>query len=73
MNPSPKVRLQAYFEQEGYHVSVTASATGLREIMSQHPVDLILLDINLPDENGLMLTPRPARTLNGGDHSGDRP
>ena len=24
--------------------------------MSQHPVDLILLDINLPDENGLMLT-----------------
>ena len=56
MNPSPKARLQAYFEQEGYHVSVTASATGLREIMSQHPVDLILLDINLPDENGLMLT-----------------
>lgn len=54
--PVTRARLQAYFEQEGYHVSVTASATGLREIMSQHPVDLILLDINLPDENGLMLT-----------------
>ncbi|CDL37896.1 Functional role page for TorCAD operon transcriptional regulatory protein TorR [Citrobacter freundii] len=54
--PVTQARLQAYFEQEGYHVSVTASATGLREIMSQHPVDLILLDINLPDENGLMLT-----------------
>jgi len=51
--PVTQARLQAYFEQEGYHVSVTASATGLREIMSQHPVDLILLDINLPDENGL--------------------
>lgn len=29
---------------------------GLREIMQNQPVDLILLDINLPDENGLMLT-----------------
>ncbi|SUX75053.1 two-component response regulator [Citrobacter freundii] len=54
--PVTQARLQAYFEQEGYHVSVTASGSGLREIMSQHPVDLILLDINLPDENGLMLT-----------------
>lgn len=26
------------------------------EIMQNQPVDLILLDINLPDENGLMLT-----------------
>lgn len=54
--PVTRARLQAYFEQEGYHVSVAASGAGLREIMSQRPVDLILLDINLPDENGLMLT-----------------
>lgn len=40
----------------GYTVSVTASGAGLREIMQNQPVDLILLDINLPDENGLMLT-----------------
>lgn len=54
--PVTQARLQAYFEQEGYQVSVAASGAGLREIMSQHAVDLILLDINLPDENGLMLT-----------------
>ena len=51
--PVTQARLQAYFEQEGYHVSVTASGAGLREIMSQHPVDLILLDINLPGEKRL--------------------
>ncbi|HEM8178597.1 TPA: response regulator, partial [Providencia rettgeri] len=54
--PVTQARLQAYFEQEGYRVSVTGNGAGLREIMDQQVVDLILLDINLPDENGLMLT-----------------
>ncbi|WP_272679807.1 two-component system response regulator TorR [Providencia sp. PROV032] len=54
--PVTQARLQAYFEQEGYRVSVTGNGAGLREIMDQQAVDLILLDINLPDENGLMLT-----------------
>lgn len=70
--PVTQARLQSYFTQEGYTVSVTASGAGLREIMQNQPVDLILLDINLPDENGLMLTRAPARTLNGGDYSGYR-
>ena len=65
--PVTQARLQSYFTQEGYTVSVTASGAGLREIMQNQPVDLILLDINLPDVN-----PRPARTLNGGDYSGYR-
>ncbi len=54
--PVTQARLQSYFTQEGYTVSVTASGAGLREIMQNQPVDLILLDINLPDENG-WLTP----------------
>ena len=54
--PVTQARLQSYFTQEGYTVSVTASGAGLREIMQNQSVDLILLDINLPDENGLMLT-----------------
>ncbi len=70
--PVTQARLQSYFTQEGYTVSVTASGAGLREIMQNQPVDLILLDINLPDENGLDVNPRPARTLNGGDYSGYR-
>lgn len=51
-----QARLRDYFLQEGYRVSVTASGAGLREHMLLQPVDLVLLDINLPDENGLQLT-----------------
>lgn len=69
--PVTQARLQTYFTQEGYTVSVTASGAGLREIMQNQPVDLILLDINLPDENGLMLT-RSAGTFDGGYYSGYR-
>lgn len=54
--PVTQARLQAYFEQEGYRVSVTDSGAGLRDIMEHEHVSLILLDINLPGENGLMLT-----------------
>ncbi|MGY0160310.1 two-component system response regulator TorR [Edwardsiella tarda] len=54
--PVTQARLRDYFVQEGYQVSVTASGAGLRELMLLQPVDVILLDINLPDENGLMLT-----------------
>ncbi|PFF96134.1 two-component system response regulator TorR [Escherichia albertii] len=54
--PVTQARLQTYFTQEGYTVSVAANAADLRDIMDSQPVDLILLDISLPDENGLMLT-----------------
>lgn len=51
-----QARLRDYFVQQGYRVSVTESGVGLKEIMLLQPVDLILLDINLPEENGLLLT-----------------
>lgn len=49
-------RIIAYFHQEGYQVSEAANAVQLREVLALQRVDLILLDINLPDENGLLLT-----------------
>ncbi len=48
--------LRHYFTQEGFRVSVASSGAGLREQLLLQPVDLVLLDINLPDENGLQLT-----------------
>ncbi len=54
--PVTQARFRSYFTQEGYTVSVTASGAGLQGNYENQPVDLILLDINLPDENGLMLT-----------------
>ena len=50
--PVTQARLQSYFTQEGYTVSVTASGAGLREIMQNQPVDLILLDIHMPEMDG---------------------
>ncbi|GKX63475.1 TorCAD operon transcriptional regulatory protein torR [Pragia fontium] len=49
-------RLTSYFKQEGYQVSAAENAVQLKEIMVLQRIDLILLDINLPDENGLLLT-----------------
>ena len=56
--PVTQARLQSYFTQEGYTVSVTASGAGLREIMQNQPVDLILLDIMLPGEDGITILRR---------------
>ncbi|TFZ51520.1 two-component system response regulator TorR [Serratia proteamaculans] len=55
-DPVTQARMRDYFLHEGYQVSTTSDGAGLREIMSSQPVDLILLDINLPGENGLLLT-----------------
>jgi two-component system torCAD operon response regulator TorR len=55
-DPVTQARLRDYFVHEGYQVSVAQSGAGLKEIMLLQPVDLILLDINLPNENGLLLT-----------------
>ena len=41
--PVTQARLQSYFTQEGYRVSVTASGDGLREIMENQPVAFILM------------------------------
>jgi DNA-binding response OmpR family regulator len=51
--------VKEYLAEEGYRVSVARDGSGMRGIIDQSPVDLILLDMKLPDENGLTL----ARTL----------
>ncbi|CAB1207924.1 two-component system response regulator TorR [Serratia liquefaciens] len=55
-DPVTQARLRDYFVHEGYQVSVAESGAELKEIMLLQPVDLVLLDINLPNENGLLLT-----------------
>jgi two-component system, OmpR family, response regulator len=51
--------VKEYLGAEGYRVSVAHDGSGMRGIIDQSPADLILLDLKLPDENGLTL----ARTL----------
>lgn len=51
-----RAKLVGYFENEGYRVSEAENGEQMRAILAEHQVDLIMLDINLPGEDGLLLT-----------------
>ncbi|MEJ2763702.1 two-component system response regulator TorR [Photobacterium sp. MCCC 1A19761] len=51
-----RAKLVGYFENEGYQVSEADSGDQMREIMANERIDLVMLDINLPGEDGLLLT-----------------
>lgn len=48
--------IRSYLGRHGLHVSVAADGQQMREQMAQHRVDLVLLDLGLPGEDGLALT-----------------
>ncbi len=50
--------LQDILEDEGYQVSVAANAEQAHEIYLNQPIDLVLLDIWMPEEDGLSLLKR---------------
>src|SRR6516225_5796544 len=47
--------VQEYLSGEGYRVSIAQDGGGMRRVMAQSPVDLVILDLKLPDEDGLTL------------------
>ncbi|MGF1910399.1 two-component system response regulator TorR [Vibrio kasasachensis] len=49
-------KLVGYFQNEGYTVSEAESGEQVRSMLQNHSIDLVMLDINLPGEDGLMLT-----------------
>lgn len=51
-----RVKLGGYLETAGYRVSEAPDGGAMRRIMAADPVDLLLIDINLPGEDGLELT-----------------
>ena len=51
-----RAKLSGHLEVAGYRVSEAVDGTEMERILSRDPVDLILLDINLPGEDGLDLT-----------------
>jgi DNA-binding response OmpR family regulator len=53
--PATRALLAGYFEAEGFLVSEAETAAEARMTMLRTPPDLILLDISLPDEDGLSL------------------
>ncbi|HEU0223382.1 MAG TPA: response regulator [Paracoccaceae bacterium] len=47
--------LVRYFTGEGYRVSVAADGAAMRAILEREPIDLVLLDLVLPGDDGLVL------------------
>ncbi|MDW4500346.1 response regulator [Sulfitobacter sp. D35] len=47
--------LQEYLTRRGFSVLLAESAAALRDVIAREQVDLILLDINMPGEDGLSL------------------
>jgi two-component system OmpR family response regulator len=47
--------VQDYLSSEGYRVSTAHEGAGMRRVMTQSAVDLVILDLMLPGEDGLTL------------------
>lgn len=54
-DPATLALLSAFLKEAGYAVSVAATAEAMRQAMARATVDLILLDLNLPDADGVQL------------------
>lgn len=47
--------LETYLSSQGYNVSIAHSGAQMRQCLSANPIDLVLLDLGLPGEDGLSL------------------
>ena len=47
--------VQEYLSNEGYRVSTAQDGAGMRRVITQDPIDLVILDLVLPGEDGLTL------------------
>lgn len=47
--------LTSYLTSEGYRVTAAADAAGARRMIAADPIDLMVLDLRLPDDDGLNL------------------
>lgn len=61
--PDLREMLQEYLEKRAFRVALAADAVEMRSALEEHSPDLILLDINMPGEDGLTAL-RDLRTAN---------
>lgn len=54
-DPIARESISGYFEQEGFKVSGAENYAGLKAILARERVELLLLDIRLPGEDGLTI------------------
>jgi two-component system, OmpR family, phosphate regulon response regulator OmpR len=58
VDDEPEVRetLREYLEGSGFEVYVAGDGDGVRRVVDHRRVDIVLMDLNLPGEDGLALT-----------------
>jgi DNA-binding response OmpR family regulator len=54
-DPDVRETVAEYLRRNGFSVSEADGGTQLREVMASRPIDLALLDVNMPGEDGLTL------------------
>jgi two-component system aerobic respiration control protein ArcA len=50
-----RTTLKSLFEAEGYNVFEAIDGEAMTTMLSQHEINLVIMDINLPGKNGLLL------------------
>lgn len=55
-DPVTRAKLGAYFTTAGYRVTETEDGDQMRDVLANDPADLLMIDVQLPGEDGLQLT-----------------
>jgi two-component system torCAD operon response regulator TorR len=55
-DPIIRMKIKGHFALAGHTVFEADNGVGMKEILNREKIDLILLDINLPGEDGIQLT-----------------
>ncbi len=53
--PDLRELVQAYLSRHGFAVSAVDGGDALRKLMAQRPVDLAILDVNMPGQDGISI------------------
>ena len=51
-----RLKLVKYFAGEGFRVSQAGDGVEMRRILDRDPASILMIDVNLPGEDGLRLT-----------------
>lgn len=54
-DPLTCAKVKAYFEGQGYAVHAASNGVEMWQLLEKHPVDVVLLDVGLPGQDGLEL------------------
>lgn len=63
-DPELRELIQAYLEQQGFHVACVESGEAMDAYLAEHDVDLLILDLMLPGEHGLSIAQRMKKHSN---------